>query len=71
MTKRVSLAGATVSAFSVVGAWQARAIHTQQPTAAGPVQFMSTFVQFYPSLMEMARTLGTVTASYDAANPRR
>jgi hypothetical protein len=28
-----------------------------------------TFVQFYPSLMEAARKLGTVRASYDAANP--
>jgi hypothetical protein len=28
-----------------------------------------TFVQFYPSLMEVARKLGTVRPAYDAANP--
>ena len=28
-----------------------------------------TFVQFYPSLMEVARKLGTVRPGYDAANP--
>jgi hypothetical protein len=32
---------------------------------------VQTFVQFYPSLMEVARKLGTVKASYDATNPHQ